>query len=131
MLWALLRLSVRDAAAQLRYRRLLRLDASSDAAAARTGPIPGMPDARRPGETPGPPAYRDCDFLDQKSMSPPPPGMAGAFSFSGFSAITASVVRNRPAIEAAFCSADRVTFAGSMMPALNMSTYSPSAAFRP
>ena len=47
----------------------------------------------------------------------PPPGAAGAFSFSGFSAITASVVRNRPAIEAAFCSAERVTFAGSMIPA--------------
>ena len=63
------------------------------------------------------------DFrVDQKSMSPPPPGAAGAGFFSGFSAITASVVRNRPAIEAAFCSADRVTFAGSMMPALNMST---------
>src|SRR6476469_1720875 len=62
---------------------------------------------------------------------PPPPGAAGAGFFSGFSAITASVVRNRPAIEAAFCSADRVTFAGSMMPALNMSTYSPDEASRP
>src|ERR1035437_3728423 len=61
----------------------------------------------------------------------PPPGAAGALSFSGFSAITASVVRNRPAIEAAFCSADLVTFAGSMIPASNMSTYSPVAAFRP
>jgi hypothetical protein len=77
-------------------------------------------DANGPGGNPGPLACRD--FLAQKSMSPPPPGMAGAFSFSGFSAITASVVRNRPAIEAAFCSAERVTFAGSMIPALNMST---------
>src|ERR1700683_2187205 len=68
---------------------------------------------------------------NQKSMSGPPPGPAGAGVFSGFSAMTASVVRNRPAIEAAFCSAERVTFAGSMMPALNMSTYSPVAAFRP
>src|ERR1700724_3442972 len=92
-----------------------------------TGAYAGKPND--PGFPPGRPAYRD--FWDQKSMSPPPPGMAGALSFSGFSAITASVVRNRPAIEAAFCSADRVTFAGSMMPALNMSTYSPSAAFRP
>ena len=61
----------------------------------------------------------------------PPPGAAGALSFSGFSAITASVVRKRPAMEAAFCSADRVTLAGSMIPALNMSTYSPFAALRP
>jgi hypothetical protein len=82
-------------------------------------PRPGKDE--RPGEDPGP--FGSLDFrVDQKSMSPPPPGAAGAGFFSGFSAITASVVRNRPAIEAAFCSADRVTFAGSMMPALNMST---------
>ena len=61
---------------------------------------------------------------------PPPPG-AAAGAFSGLSAMTASVVRNSAAIEAAFCSADRVTLAGSMMPALIMSTYSPVAAFRP
>ncbi len=36
---------------------------------------------------------------------PPPPGMDGAF-FSGFSAIIASVVISRPAIEAASCRAD-------------------------
>src|SRR4029453_9000855 len=64
-------------------------------------------------------------------MSPPPPGMGGAFSFSGFSATTASVVRNRAAIDAAFCRAERVTLVGSMMPALNMSSYSPVAALRP
>src|SRR6266536_2598671 len=52
-------------------------------------------------------------------MSPPPPGAAGAGFFSGFSAITASVVRNSPAMEAAFCSAERVTFAGSIIPAVN------------
>jgi hypothetical protein len=45
-----------------------------------------------------------------------PPGMAGGF-FSGLSAMTASVVRNSAAIDAAFCSAERVTLAGSMMPA--------------
>ena len=60
----------------------------------------------------------------------PPPGMAGA-SFSGLSTMTASVVRNRAAIEAAFCSAERVTLAASMTPALNRSSYSPLAAFRP
>ena len=41
---------------------------------------------------------------------------AGA-AFSGLSAMTASVVRNSAAIDAAFCSAERVTLAGSMMPA--------------
>ena len=55
----------------------------------------------------------------------PPPGApapTGDFS-SGLSTMTASVVRNRPTIEAAFCSADRVTFTASMTPALNMSSY--------
>src|SRR5690606_25076905 len=49
--------------------------------------------------------------VDQKSMPPMPPvgSAAPAFSFSGLSATTASVVRNRPAMEAAFCSAERVT----------------------
>jgi hypothetical protein len=57
---------------------------------------------------------------------PPPSGIpppAGAFSFSGLSATTASVVRNRAAIDAAFCSADRVSLAGSMMPAFIRSSY--------
>ena len=44
----------------------------------------------------------------------PPP-----LSFSGLSATTASVVRNRAAIEAAFCSAERVTLAASMTPMLD------------
>ena len=43
---------------------------------------------------------------------------AGAPFSSGLSAMTASVVRNSAAIDAAFCSADRVTLAASMMPAL-------------
>ena len=51
-------------------------------------------------------------------MSGMPPGMAPAFSRSGASATMASVVRMFFAIEAAFCSAERVTMAGSMMPAL-------------
>ena len=40
----------------------------------------------------------------------PPPGPAGRQpgSFSGLSATTASVVRNSAAIDAAFCSAERV-----------------------
>ena len=56
--------------------------------------------------------------------SPPP-------ASSGLSAMTASVVRNRAAIDAAFCSAERVTLAASMMPALTRSSYSPVAALRP
>ena len=35
------------------------------------------------------------------------------------------------AIEAAFCSAERVTLAGSMIPAFTMSTHSPVAALKP
>jgi hypothetical protein len=62
---------------------------------------------------------------------PPVGSPAGAAAFSGLSATTASVVRNSAAIDAAFCSAERVTLAGSMMPALNRSTYSPVAALRP
>ena len=49
--------------------------------------------------------------------------MAGAFS--GFSATMASVVRNSAAIDAAFCSAERVTFVGSITPNFSMSPYSP------
>ena len=45
---------------------------------------------------------------------PPPPGICGAsFSVSGISETIASVVSNRPAIEAAFCKAERVTLVGS------------------
>src|SRR5580693_125991 len=155
MLWALIRLSVRDAGSQLRYRRpprrrsgLTRSDGAGTGSRARPEPgcdltpfqdrngripsanprKPGSGKRYGPGLGPGPSAWL---LPDQKSMSPPPPGAAGALSFSGFSAITASVVRNRPAIDAAFCSAERVTFAGSMIPALNMSTYSPFEASRP
>src|SRR6478736_181954 len=40
----------------------------------------------------------------------PPPGIGEVFSFSGSSVTIASVVSNRPEIEAAFCNALRVTF---------------------
>ena len=46
-------------------------------------------------------------------------------SSSLMSVIIESVVRSRPEIEAAFWRAQRTTFAGSMTPALNMSSYSP------
>src|SRR5206468_7594109 len=56
-------------------------------------------------------------------MSGMPPGIpAPAFSFSGASATTASVVRMFFAIDAAFCSAERVTIVGSMIPAANRSS---------
>ena len=47
---------------------------------------------------------------------PPPGGIAGGVFGSGFSATIASVVINRPATEAASCSACRTTLVGSMMP---------------
>ena len=56
---------------------------------------------------------------------------AAAASFSGTSATIASVVRMFLAIDAAFCSAERVTIAGSMMPSAIRSTISPVAALRP
>ena len=55
-------------------------------------------------------------------MPPMPPGGMPAPAFSGLSEIRASVVRIMPAIETAFSIAERVTLAGSMMPALSMST---------
>src|SRR5690606_33724843 len=51
----------------------------------------------------------------QKSM-PPPGGSAGAASFFGFSATSASVVIRSAATEAASLSAVRTTFAGSITP---------------
>src|SRR5699024_8422840 len=60
------------------------------------------------------------------SGAPPPP----TFS-SGLSATTASVVKNIAATDAAFCSAERVTFVGSTIPASTMFTHSPVAASKP
>jgi len=55
-------------------------------------------------------------------------GAGFAFFGSGLSPTTASVVRNIAATEAAFCSAVRVTFAGSTMPLSTMFTHSSVAA---
>ena len=57
---------------------------------------------------------------------PPIPGLgiAGAGLSSFLSVMTHSVVRNIPAIEAAFSSATRATFAGSTTPAANRFSYS-------
>ena len=59
---------------------------------------------------------------------PPPPGIAGADSFFGISAIMASVVMRRPATEAASCRAVRTTLVGSMMPFWMRLPYSPLCA---
>src|SRR6516162_9716046 len=57
---------------------------------------------------------------------PPPGGMAGiGVSFLGFSATIASVVINRPAIEAPSCSAMRTTLVGSMIPLVTRLPNSP------
>ena len=56
---------------------------------------------------------------------------APAPAFSGASATIASVVRMFFAIDAAFCSAERVTIVGSMIPALTRSSTSPVSTFRP
>src|ERR1039458_7446108 len=47
------------------------------------------------------------------------------------SVISTSVVKSSPAIEAAFCTADRVTLVGSMIPAATMVTKAPVAASSP
>ena len=61
-------------------------------------------------------------------MPPIPPGgipPAGPESFgSGLSATIASVVTHNPEIEAASCKAVLTTFTGSIIPSLNISTYS-------
>ena len=50
---------------------------------------------------------------------------------AGISVIMHSIVSNKPAIEAAFCSAMRVTFVGSTTPAFTRSSYSPVATLYP
>lgn len=53
---------------------------------------------------------------------PMPPDIDPGLSSSCSSEMSASVVSIKPAIDAAFCSAQRVTFAGSMMPAATRSS---------
>ena len=66
------------------------------------------------------------------SPYPPPGGIIGAgFSFSGFSQITASVVRSIDATDAAFSSATLVTFVGSITPAFIRFSYSSVSALNP
>src|SRR4051794_41591988 len=88
---------------------------------------------RGPGDVAGPSEH--CG-AEAPYIMPPMPPMSGMPppplpSLSGASATIASVVRMFLAIDAAFCSAERVTIAGSMTPAWTRSTISPVAAFRP
>jgi len=48
----------------------------------------------------------------------PPGGIGGVFFLSGISVTNASVVSNRPAMDAAFCSAERVTWSDRRFPPL-------------
>ena len=64
-------------------------------------------------------------------MPPMPPAGGAAGSLEGRSVIEHSVVRINAAIEAAFCSALLVTFAGSVIPASNMFTQTIFAASNP
>jgi len=60
-----------------------------------------------------------------------PPGIAEEASSPGKSEIIASVVSSKPAIDAAFCKAARVTFAGSITPAFTRSSSSSVRALNP
>jgi len=63
------------------------------------------------------------------SSTPPRPIPGGAGTTAcGALAITQSVINTSPAMEAAFCSATRVTLAGSITPSASRSPYSPVAA---
>jgi hypothetical protein len=80
-------------------------------------------------DLPGLPAFPDLDpsgrtyiMSSMPPIPPMPPGIAGILSFLGASAIPASVVIIRPAMEAASCSAVRTTLAGSTIPASTIST---------
>ena len=85
----------------------------------------------RPGKTRSPARGRASrlrlpEGRAQKSMPPMPPMPPGApwlcgSSFFGASATMHSVVIIRPAMDAAFCSAERVTLVGSRMPSSTMS----------
>lgn len=73
---------------------------------------------------PHPYSMRSLRELFSFYIMPPIPGAAAgaAGAGSGLSTNTHSVVRNRPAIEAAFSKATRSTLAGSTIPALRISS---------
>ena len=69
--------------------------------------------------------FHPCHRRDHHSGRPGPP------FFDFFSTMMASVVRRRPATEAAFWRAERVTLVGSTIPAANMSPQAPVSALKP
>src|SRR5690606_20119417 len=81
----------------------------------------------RPGLATGLLAYMPMPMPPMPPMS----GMPPAGLSSGSSPTIAAVVSIRPAIEAAFCSAVRVTLVGSTTPSSTRSPYSPLAALKP
>lgn len=81
----------------------------------------GTDKKKAPGLKPGR-RFHKGERMDYIMPSMPPAGAAGAFFSSGMSVIMHSVVSRRPATEAAFCRARRVTLAGSTMPEAIMST---------
>jgi hypothetical protein len=107
-------------------RRPARADGISGASPGRR-PVPAATAGRRPARADGtrgglggrPPETTQCPW-------PWPLGAAG--SASGLSVTRTSVVSSMPAMEAAFWTADRVTFTGSMTPCATRSPYSPVAA---
>src|SRR5712692_5987295 len=84
-------------------------------------PLPG----REPLGAVSPQPARRAQAADQYMSPPMPRPAAAAFSFSGSSCTSASVISMSAAMLAAFCRAVRVTLVGSMMPASNMSTHLP------
>ena len=94
----------------------------SEAGATRQTTSPATPEGELPGSTKirYTQSLRVCvyQYMPPIPPMPPPPGIGGpAFSSSGFSTTTASVVSSSPAIEAAFWSAMRTTLVGSITPA--------------
>src|SRR5581483_1544923 len=93
---------------------------------------PRAPKTARGRLSPAPRTSRTRGFGSY--IIPPMSGMpapAPAPAFSGASATTASVVRMFFAIDAAFCSAERVTIVGSPIPLFSRSSTSPVSTFRP
>jgi hypothetical protein len=80
------------------------------------GRAPNAPGQSFPG------ALTLLDRADQYIPPMPPPGAASAGFSSFLSTTTHSVVRSKPAIDAAFWSAVRVTLVGSITPAFTKSS---------
>ena len=84
----------------------------------RSGPSTGGSGCNTPGNV----LFRKGNYIIPIPPGIPPPPIDGAF-LSGLSATRHSVVITNEAIEAAFCNAARVTFAGSMIPESIILTY--------